>query len=236
MDAADCIKDNMLRQGLADALLHFERAEEAFATRQWESANSQVRTYIDALFEGVLAVRLGQSARGGEARKKLESERILVDPDAAVVRAVTRHAQQHGSHVGASDETDAAIHRHLGFAVALMGLRLIPPVVRLQDVIKVLDFPNQEVPTDRDCRTKCPTCGRWQNLAEGSITRLGELTVYTCAGGCQKILVIGAPEGQPWPGRGYRIGEHVLRNAADILIPVGESGITIPASPASLMT
>jgi hypothetical protein len=102
-------------------------------------------------------------------------------------------------------------------------------------VLAVLDLHGRPPITDDVCWTTCPTCARRQTLAEAVVSREEKTTVYVCASGCQKILVIGSPESTSWPGRGYRLGKHVLRNSADLFVEVGASGIKLPASPASLV-
>lgn len=101
-------------------------------------------------------------------------------------------------------------------------------------------LPGQRLPTDRYIRTSCPTCGAEQALSEGRFSENDE-TVYTCKNGCQPILIIGAPGNRPWTGRGYRMGNFVVRNPSDLDVPVlGHDGnplevaVRLPASPAAL--
>lgn len=71
------------------------------------------------------------------------------------------------------------------------------------------------LPSDAGIWTTCPTCQEKQALAEATVEH-GDETVYTCKNGCQPILIVGAPGSVPWPGRGYRIKDWSLRNAADL--------------------
>jgi hypothetical protein len=97
------------------------------------------------------------------------------------------------------------------------------------------------LPSDSGIVTTCPTCDQTQTLAEAEFTEGDVESVYTCKNGCQPILVVGPPGAQPWPGRGYRMGNFVLRNPADLRLRIldqhgnavrGE--ILIPVSPAAL--
>ncbi len=57
--------------------------------------------------------------------------------------------------------------------------------------------------------------------------------------GCQPIVIVGSPGDTAWEGRGYRLGEHVIRNATDLVcvmpLTPGAPIIKIPRSPAALM-
>jgi hypothetical protein len=98
----------------------------------------------------------------------------------------------------------------------------------------------QQLPTDRHISTRCPTCVEEQTRSEGEFYENDE-TVYTCTNGCQPILVIGAFGELEWPGRGYRLGEFVLRNPADLHVTLRDQAgrplapaVLLPASPAAL--
>lgn len=96
------------------------------------------------------------------------------------------------------------------------------------------------LPNDAQIRTTCPTCDEQQALSEAAVTQSDE-TIYECRNGCQAILIIGLPGDKPWAGRGYRMGDWVLRNPADLVGRlINQSGqpsgqpIVFPASPAAL--
>lgn len=90
---------------------------------------------------------------------------------------------------------------------------------------------------DSDMETECNTCGSRQHLSEAPVSLDGEDTVYTCKNGCHPIVVISRPGIVAWPGRGYRLGNYMIRNSQDISISVGESyrKVLIPKSEAALM-
>jgi hypothetical protein len=238
-DAEGTIRELFSRYGLVTALRHFSSAEDAFARGQWEAANGQVRSYLDALFEGVAAVRLKVSLRGGEARKRLEEEGILRPRQAAVVKAFMALAGERGAHAGISDFDDARSRRLLAFGVALIGLSLIPDLVRVGDVFAgtLKAPPGSQLPGDSEASTSCPTCAQEQRLDEAELTREEEATVYICKNGCQRLVVVAQPEDSAWEGRGFRLGSHVIRNAGDVYLTVapGAPKVMIPASRAALM-
>ena len=90
---------------------------------------------------------------------------------------------------------------------------------------------------DADFMTVCPTCSEHQQASEASIVLDGSDTVYTCKNGCQPIIVVSRPGLVAWPGRGYRINEHVIRNASDMFLKTAgmQATVLMPASKAALM-
>lgn len=86
--------------------------------------------------------------------------------------------------------------------------------------------------------TTCPECNTEQSLAEAGIVYEddGLETLYLCKIGCGTILIVGRPEDVPWEGRGYRIGDWVIRNPRDLYLR--QAGLTaaiqLPASPHAL--
>lgn len=113
------------------------------------------------------------------------------------------------------------------------------------DLVKVEDvFAKQDIGPkggrpikDSDMRTTCPACGTEQLLSEGVLSLDDGETVYSCKNGCQPVVVVGRPGVVAWPGRGFRLGNHVVRNVRDIIVKTEEMGaaMLIPASSAALM-
>jgi hypothetical protein len=105
-------------------------------------------------------------------------------------------------------------------------------VKRVQEVLAVLKPP----PTDDEIVTKCPNCKTTQTLEDCSRRERNDETFYECTNECQVLVVVSKPGLVPWPGRGYRVGEWVIRNVADLVLSVkGSAGkVLIPASPAAL--
>jgi integrase len=182
------------------ALTHFESAEASFVEGRWEAANAQVRSYIDAVFEGVAAIVLNVALKGGHARQRLEDSGILSEKDAGLVKSFAQIAHERGSHPGQSTELEAASRRLAGMGVALIGLKLIPDLVRIEDIFAAtLTMPTgASFPRDADMVTDCPTCGQQQSLAEGRIARHGDEMEYLCKNGCQRIAIVGLPGPKPW--------------------------------------
>jgi hypothetical protein len=86
--------------------------------------------------------------------------------------------------------------------------------------------------------TTCPECKTEQSLAEAGIVYEddGLETLYLCKIGCGTILIVSTPGVIPWEGRGYRIGDWVIRNPRDLYLR--QAGLTaaiqLPASPHAL--
>jgi hypothetical protein len=90
--------------------------------------------------------------------------------------------------------------------------------------------------TDAWIQAQCPVCSAMQRLSEAHVQHVGSKTVYTCKAGCCTLVIVGDPEARAWPGRGFRLGDYLLRNAVDLLIDVANTAnkVKIPASPAAL--
>lgn len=233
----DNLVDRLQQQGMTDAANHLGQAKSAQDRSEWESGNAQVRAGIEAVFNYVASARLNSAKTGGKARKELEAAGILRAREARLVQEFMTVAGGSGSHAGVSN-ADESLGRFLaGIGIAFLGLALVPELTRVEDVLagSLTAPPGAALPTDRQIRTSCPTCGAEQTLDQAAVSRNEKDTVYTCMNGCQTIVVVGEPGNSPWPGRGYRLGPHVIRNAQDLYLPVGVSEVLIPASKAALM-
>lgn len=182
MEGAARVGALLKKHGLTTAARHFDLAEKAFERGEWESANVQVRSYVEAVFEGVAAIRLRQVLKRGHARKRLFEEGILGKNESAVVQSAMSLASEQGAHAGLSEPDEATVRRFLGLAAALIGLSLLPELVRVEDVLAAqLTAPEgSRLPRDGEIVTICPTCRSAQRLGEGSIFRDGNETVYEC--------------------------------------------------------
>jgi len=104
LEELTAVKLRMQRQGLDVALNHLSQAESAFERRQWESANAQIGSCLEALFKRVAQLRLQSSRTGSEARWQLESRGILRKAEAGLVKPFFKVAHEAGSHPGTSNE------------------------------------------------------------------------------------------------------------------------------------
>jgi hypothetical protein len=106
---------------------HYEQASRAFDRGDWEAANGQFRSAVDAVYDS-LAHALGcpRARAGGRARQWLQQEGHLEEDEADLLRTFMTFAGRAGSHAGLSDATDAQLRRHfatalIAFAVAKLG-------------------------------------------------------------------------------------------------------------------
>jgi hypothetical protein len=222
MDMLSDIKARMQRQGLGTALHHLKLAEGALDRREWESANSQVRSCLESLFNSVARIRLGSNKTGGNARKELESKGILREPEARLVQQFFRVAGGAGSHAGTSNEDEAQGRFFVGLGICLLGLALIPELTRFEDVLTEETKPSEVLiyfGNDMEIHTSCPSCGEEQTLANCEVRRDGDETVHECWNGCQAIIIIGGSDDSSWSDRGTPWGNRVVRNAADLHVP-----------------
>jgi hypothetical protein len=112
-------------------------------------------------------------------------------------------------------------------------------LVRVEDVFaKQAIGPKGGKPIkDSDMRTSCLACGTEQLLSEGLLSLEEGETIYSCKNGCQPVMVVGRPGVVAWPGRGFRLGDHVVRNVRDIIVKTEEMGVALllPAGNSALM-
>ncbi len=123
------IKARLQRQGLDIALNHLNQAESTFSRREWEAANGQIRSCLEALFNRVAEVRLQSKKTGGLARKELENKGILPEREARLVQTFMDVAGEAGSHAGMSSEDEARGRFLAGLGVCYIGLSQIPEAI-----------------------------------------------------------------------------------------------------------
>src|SRR5215204_2980810 len=92
-------------------------------------------------------------------------------------------------------------------------------------------------PTEDLLETTCPRCEARQALRDATVEAKEELeTVYRCHACGAVLLIVSTPGVVPWQGRGYRLGDWMLRNPTDLyMFSTGRvGGVRIPASPHAL--
>ncbi len=108
----------------------------------------------------------------------------------------------------------------------------VRPKLRLvEDVLRRFNFPEESPPRDALISTSCPGCGHPQTLGQARLQLLDEETVYLCCNliaspkgtkACSRAIAFVSPF---VPGsrvkRGMRIGDAVIRNQNDMLVPIG---------------
>ncbi|CAN0326234.1 unnamed protein product, partial [Phaeothamnion confervicola] len=80
---------------------------------------------------------------------------------------------------------------------------------------------------DSDMKTTCPACGMAQLLSDATLQLDDSETIYTCKNGCQPLVVVGRPGVVAWPGRGYRLGDHVIRNVRNIIVKTEDMSVAL---------
>ena len=108
-------------------------------------------------------------------------------------------------------------------------------ITRLQAALARSGLTKPDGPfDDEQMRITCPICNTEQSLVEAQASADGQETYYRCKNGCQNLVIVvdltnPVRAKTMSGGRGYFIGNvYVIKNGADILIPVGASGIKLP--------
>jgi hypothetical protein len=86
--------------------------------------------------------------------------------------------------------------------------------------------------------TSCPGCGVTMRLHRAVVDTTPMEVTYACANqDCRRaLLVVSTPGVIEWEGRGYRVGEWMIRNTQDLFyLPLGAAvPVKFPASPQAL--
>ena len=112
-------------------------------------------------------------------------------------------------------------------------------MIRVQAVLALTGIETPAPFDDEWMFTACPRCGSAQSLGSCTIRSEGDDTCYPCKNGCQDLVIVspavGDDDARPWPGRGYRIGDHVVRNAVEVVVVIGPTCFRLAASDAALL-
>ena len=92
---------------------------------------------------------------------------------------------------------------------------------------------------EHDFWTSCPNCLRLVGLPEAIVDQADPMeTIYRCpAETCgATILIVSTPGVVPWEGRGYRMGDWMVRNPRELFYEArgGAGPVLMPASPHAL--
>lgn len=230
MDEFEMLMERLGRQDFDEAASHFKQAQSARDRAEWEAANSQLRSAIESMFNNIAILLLGSSKSGGGARKELEAKGHLAVEDARLVQSFFGMASGGGSHAGSSSEDECRGRFLSAMGIAYIGLKMVPELVRVQDVFTAAAIKSDDGWSPRDWQmcTNCSVCGTEQNLNLAPIARDGVDTVYSCKHGCSRLVIVGpAVDGAPWPGRGSRLGAYLVRFPQPIRITAPNGRIMV---------
>ena len=109
---------------LVVAATHYRQAIDNFVDGNFEAANGQLRSFLEALFQGV-GVSNGAQANVGVSAAVLHLRRLglLDDAECQFLRAFWAGVQDNGPHAGLSNEEEARFRLHAATAVARYILR-----------------------------------------------------------------------------------------------------------------
>ncbi len=131
--ARDELMSSLDKHGFTDAVGHLKQALDAHTGAQWASANAQMRSFVDSLFD-TIAERLDPSAStlpsGQQRRSKLAAlnffDRDLnewSDNGGGYINGLTKRLHPQGAHPGLSDADDSTFRLHTVLLVALFFMR-----------------------------------------------------------------------------------------------------------------
>lgn len=117
--------------GFSTAIGHLEQAVSAHTRGDWAASNSQLRSYIESLFDSIADKLITQSAMPQTSHLRREELAKLNPPffsqslneweignNSGFVQGFWKRLHPHGSHPGLSDEDDNTFRLHLVFLVS----------------------------------------------------------------------------------------------------------------------
>lgn len=247
----DTLRGNLLREGFDIAENHLRQAVESIVAGNHEAASGQLRSFAEGFFDNLHRLLVGSGLTRGAARRDLVDKGKLTQEEGALLKATIDVLHGEGAHAGRLDPNASVARLFICAGVVHSALALLPNLPTVHDVLRlapIIPPDGYRLATDAEMRTSCPACNHEQSLAEAALRRGEEFSEYVCVNGCQVILIIGKPgDDGPWQGRGYRLGDFVIRNARDVIVPripvdylfaahpQPIHSILINASPAALM-
>jgi hypothetical protein len=119
--------ETMLEQkGLETARGHWDQVTDNVARGNWASANSQMRSFLEGVFDHVAAARwegTDAAPTGGAARRFLQDEGHMSEEHGELVKALFKLLHTEGSHPGLSEEADCHTRVLMVMGVALYWLQ-----------------------------------------------------------------------------------------------------------------
>lgn len=230
------IRNELTNRNLKVTLKHFDEAISLFEQRKWESANGQIRSFLESLYNDVSQIVLKSNKTGGQARMLLQKEGIIDETQANFLLSFMKLAHTKGAHPGLSNESETTSRWYACLSLGIVGISLFPNIVTISDVFKNAGIKNpngNQTFSDEMFGGTCPTCEESQFLSLCTISEENGETHYKCKNGCQDVLVISKTQKYA-KGRGYFLKDYVLRNAHDILIFVPGGPIKLNKSPGAL--
>jgi len=98
---------------------HYRQAYESFVARNWEAANSQIRSFMEDLLIEV-GKRQTSSVRSdpSAALQDLRNQAFFDDPEWQMLKGFWQGIQDRGPHRGLSDEEEALFRLHVSTSIA----------------------------------------------------------------------------------------------------------------------
>ena len=106
------------------AATHYRQAIDNFVDRNYEAANGQLRSFLEALFRSVGVSAGAQDNVGADAAVvHLRRQGVLDDAESQFLRGIWAGAQDNGPHAGLTNEEEARFRLHTATAAARYLLR-----------------------------------------------------------------------------------------------------------------
>ena len=132
----------LARHGLDTALGHLDQAITAHAQGNWASANSQLRSFYESIFDEITLVldpENGVNVKAGETRRQHLADLVppfirrdlneWSDDGKNLINGILKRLHPQGAHPGLSDEDDSTFRLHLVLVTTRLFLRRLDVVL-----------------------------------------------------------------------------------------------------------
>jgi hypothetical protein len=127
-EARGLLEQRLVDLGWETAAAHYRQAVRALSAGDWESANAQLRSFLEAFIPDAAATILGTVARSDPAAslQDLNAKGALFDGEFDFARGLWKLANPRGSHAGLSDRDEAHFRMLSATAYARFLLSRLP--------------------------------------------------------------------------------------------------------------
>lgn len=113
------LEERLSELGWDQAKQHLSEGISSYEHGNWAAANSQFRTFLEAVFNEIVKCNGGSTKGGGAARQFLEQSGFLSKEEGEMIKGMFSLLNTKGSHPGLLEEFETRMRRYLTEVVAL---------------------------------------------------------------------------------------------------------------------
>ena len=125
--AMTALEKELESRGFTTAGTHYHQAVENYGDGHHESCNGQLRSFFEALIQGLYEQKTGKVEKDPEAAlQKLRSAGVIDGSEHGFAKSLWNGIQDNGPHAGLTSEQEATFRLHAASAVAVYLLHKLP--------------------------------------------------------------------------------------------------------------